>query len=128
MATTPNFASTVKCWNGTVTTGDTGRGTAAPTNKSTIVTPGASGSRIDEITITAAGTSTANIVRLFINVSALYYLFQEVLTSAITPSASTASFTTTLSFNSFVLPSGSLLVATVNTTETYHITAFGGDF
>ena len=126
MATTPAFASTVKAWNVSISSADTSR--TAPTNVGTLVTAGASGSRIDEVTITAAGTSTTNVVRLFVYSGSVYYLYQEVLISAITPSASVTAFTTTLTFNSLVLPSGYSLRVTTNNAEAYHVSAFGGDF
>lgn len=126
MAASPNFAATPRYGGASISTADTSR--TAPTNVETVFTAGASGSRIDEVTITAAGTSTANVVRLFIYTGSTYYLLQEVLISAITPSAPQDSFSTTLTFNSLVLPSGHSLRATTNNAETYHVHAFGGDF
>jgi hypothetical protein len=126
MATAPAFASTVKAWNVSISSADTSR--TAPTNVGTLVTAGSSGTRIDEVTITAAGASTANVVRLFIYNGSTYYLYQEVLISAITPSASVVAFTTTLTFNSLVIPTGYSLRVTTNNAETYHVSAFGGDF
>lgn len=126
MATAPNFASTPRYGGVSISTADTSR--TAPSNVGTVFTAGSSGSRIDEVTITAAGTSTANVVRLFIYTGTTYYLLMEVLITAITPSASVDSFTTTLTFNSLVLPSGHSLRATTNNAETYHVSAFGGDF
>ena len=126
MAAAPAFAATPICSAVSIGTADTSR--TAPTNVGTVLTAGASGSRIDEVTITAAGTSTSNVVRLFIYTGSVYYLLQEVLTTAITPGASQDSFTTTLTFNSLVIPTGYSLRATTHATETYHVLAFGGDF
>lgn len=126
MATAPNFAATPRYGGVSISSADTSR--TAPTNVGTVFTAGSSGSRIDEVTITAAGTSTANVVRLFIYTGTTYYLLMEVLIVAITPSASVEAFTTTLTFNSLVLPSGHSLRATTNNAETYHVSAFGGDF
>jgi hypothetical protein len=126
MATTPNFASTVRYSGVSISTADTSR--TAPTNVGTVFTAGSSGSRIDEVTITAAGTSTSNVVRLFIYTGSTYYLLQEILAIATTAGASTPSYTTTIAFNNFVLPSGYSLRATTHASETYHVSAFGGDF
>lgn len=126
MATTPNFASTVKAWAVSIATADTSR--TAPTNVGTLVTAAANGTRIDEITITAAGTSTANVIRIFLYNGTTYFLYEEVLVSAITPSTSLASFTTTLTFNSLVIPTNWSVRVTTNNSETYHVSAFGGDF
>jgi hypothetical protein len=126
MASSPSFAATPRFSGVSIGTADTSR--TAPTNVGTVFTAGSSGSRIDEVTITAAGTSTANVVRLFIYTGSTYYLLQEVLITAVVASASTDSFTTTLTFNSLVLPTGHSLRATTHAAETYHVTAFGGDF
>lgn len=126
MATTPNFASTVRCSSVSISTADTSR--TAPTNVGTLFTAGSNGSRIDEIDITAAGTSTANVVRIFVYNGTTYFLLQEVLITAITPSASISSFSTAITFNSLVIPSGHSIRVTTNNAETYHVTAFGGDF
>jgi hypothetical protein len=126
MATTPNFAATPRCSAVSISSADTSR--TAPTSVGTLFTAGASGSRIDEVDITAAGTSTANVVRLFIYDGSTYFLLQEVAITATTPSASISSFSTAITFNSLVLPSGSSLRVTTNNAETYHVIAFGGDF
>lgn len=126
MASAPQFASTAKAAGVSISTADTSR--TAPTNVGTLWTAGASGSRIDEVDITAAGTSTSNVVRLFIYTGTTYFLLQEVLITAITPSATIPAFSTTLTFNNLVLQSGYSLRVTTNNAETYHVTAFGGDF
>jgi len=126
MATTPNFAATPRASIGQLSTGDTSR--TAPTSVATVFTAGSSGSRIDEIDITATGTTTSNVVRLFLYNGSTYFLLQEVLITAITPSASVPVYTTSITFNNLMLPSGYSLRATTNNTETYNVTAFGGDF
>jgi hypothetical protein len=127
MATTPNFASTVRCGLGTLSTADTAR-TGTPTNVVTVFTAGSSGSRIDEIDITATGTTTSGVVRLWIYNGTTYFLTQEILVTAITPSVTVATFTSVLTFNNFMLPSGHSLRATTNNAEGFTVAAFGGDF
>lgn len=126
MATTPNFASTVRAAAGALSTADTSR--TAPTTVVTIFTAGASGSRIDEVNVIATGTTTAGVVRLWLYTGSVYYLIEEVLVTAITPSTTVASFSTTLTFNNFMLPSGHSLRATTNNSEGFNVIAFGGDF
>lgn len=126
MATSPNFAATVRLSAGALSTADTSR--TSPTNVVTIFTAGSNGSRIDEVDITATGTTTAGVVRLFIYTGTTYYLLQEVLVTAITPSTTVATFTSTLTFNNLMLPSGHSLRATTNNSESFHVIAFGGDF
>ena len=127
MATAPQFAATVRNALGTLATADTAR-SGTPTNPVTIFTAGSSGSRIDEIDIIATGTTTANVIRLWIYNGTTYYLFQEILVTAITPSVTQAVFSSISTFNNFMLPTGYSLRATTNNTEGYNVIAFGGDF
>jgi hypothetical protein len=127
MATTPSFAATVRVGLGTLATADTAR-TGTPTNVVTVFTAGASGSRIDEVNIIATATTTAGVVRLWIYDGTTYYLFEEILVSAITPSTAIATYNTTLTFNNFMLPTGHSLRATTNNSEGFNVIAFGGDF
>ena len=126
MATSPNFAATPRCSGVSISTADTSR--TAPTNVGTVFTAAASGSRIDEVWVTATGTTTTNTVRLFVHTGSTYFLLEEIVVTAITPTAGTQTYTTTLTFNTLVLPSGHSLRATTNNAETYHVLAFGGDF
>ncbi|NBX74718.1 MAG: hypothetical protein EBQ89_10555, partial [Alphaproteobacteria bacterium] len=65
MATDPNFAGTPLAGNAQISTANTNRdGTGT---LGTVVTAGASGSRIEEIVIEATGTTTAGMIRLFLN-------------------------------------------------------------
>jgi hypothetical protein len=126
MATSPNFAATVRAAAGALSTADTSR--TAPTTVVTIFTAGASGSRIDEVNVIATGTTTAGVVRLWLYTGSVYYLIEEVLVTAITPSTTVATFNTTLTFNNFMLPTGHSLRATTNNSEGFNVVAFGGDF
>lgn len=126
MASTPSFAATPKTGVVSIGTADTSR--TAPTNVGTVFSAGANGSRIDEVSVVAAGTTTAGVVRLFIYNGSAYFLLREVLVSAVTPSTSNQVFSSVIGFNNFVLPTGYSLRATTNNSETFHVTAFGGDF
>lgn len=126
MASTPSFAATVRASAGTLATADTSR--TSPTTVVTIFTAGSSGSRIDEVDIVATGTTTANVVRLWIYTGSTYYLLQEVIVTAVTPSTSQAVFSSVLTFNNLMLPNGYSLRATTNNSEGYNVIAFGGDF
>jgi hypothetical protein len=126
MANNPSFASTVRGTAVNISTADTSR--TAPTNVGTVLTAGSSGSRIDEIDVIATGTTTSGVVRLWLYSGSTYYLFQEVIVSAITPSTSQAVFSSTLTYNNLMLPSGWSLRATTNNAESFNVQAFGGDF
>ena len=127
MATQAQYASTVRAAVAQVTTANTNRnGTGAIV---TVFTAGASGSRIDDISIDAVATTTAGVVRLFINDGTTSYLFQEILVTATTPSTTVAVWSTTLLNQALVIPTGWSLRASTNNTETFNILVTrAGDF
>lgn len=127
MALSPQFAATVRCATGALSTADTAR-TGTPTNVVTIFTAGSSGSRIDEVDVIATGTTTSGVVRLWIYTGTTYFLLQEIMVSAITPSTTQAVFSSINTYNNLMLPSGFSLRATTNNSETFAVIAFGGDF
>jgi hypothetical protein len=126
MAAAPNFAATVRVSAANIATADTSR--TSPTNVGTVFTAGASGSRIDEINIVSTGTTTAGVVRLWVYTGSTYYLLQEVMVTDVTPSTTQAVFSSTSTYNNFMLPSGHSLRATTNNSESFNVIAFGGDF
>lgn len=128
MATTAQYASTVKSAIAQISTANTNRngtGTIA-----TVFTGAAGGSRIDDITITATGTTTAGVVRLFINDGTTSYLWQEILVSAITPSTTVQVWSYTLLNQALLLQNASWsLRASTNNAETFNvIVTRAGDF
>ena len=128
MATAAQYAATPRTAVGQVTTANTNRngtGTIA-----TIFTGGSSGSRIDDISIVATGTTTAGVVRLFLNDGTTSYLWQEILVSAITPSTTVQVFSFTLLNQALILASSSWsLRASTNNAETFNILVTrAGDF
>ena len=127
MATQAQYASTVRAAVAQVTTANTNRnGTGAIV---TVFTAGASGSRIDDISIDAVATTTAGVVRLFINDGTTSYLFQEILVTATTPSTTVAVWSTTLLNQALVIPTGWSLRASTNNAETFNIIVTrAGDF
>jgi hypothetical protein len=95
----------------------------------TVDTAGASGTRIDDITITATGTTTAGMVRLFLHDGTNARLWREVPVTAITPSATVQAFTATLSNLALVLQTGWSLRAATHNAETFNILVTrAGDF
>lgn len=128
MATNPVFAATPRNGVGQVSTANTNRdgtGTIA-----TIFTAGSSGSRIDQISVKATGTTTAGMVRLYVHDGSNARLWREVAISAVTPSASLASFASylNLSFDPLILQNGYSLRASTHNAETFNVIAMGGDF
>lgn len=128
MATTAQYAATARTAVGQVTTANTNRngtGTIA-----TIFTGGTNGSRIDDINIVATGTTTAGVVRLFLNDGTTSYLLQEILVTAITPSTTVQVFSFQLLNQAIILASSSWsLRASTNNAETFNILVTrAGDF
>lgn len=127
MSTTANYAATPRSALGQVSTANTNRdgtGTIA-----TIFTAGASGSRIDDITIIATGTTTAGMVRLFLHDGTNARLWAEVPVSAATPSGTVQAFAASLLNQSLILPSGWSLRASTNNAETFNVIVDrAGDF
>jgi hypothetical protein len=127
MATAAQYASTVRTAQGQVSAANTNRnGTGTIV---TVFTAGANGSRIDDIYITATGTVTAGVVRLYLNDVTNTYLWKENLVTAVTPSTTVAVFQTVLLNQALILQSGWSLRASTNNAETFNIQVTrAGDF
>jgi len=133
MSTSAQYASTPKFGSATLTTADTSL--TAPTTVGTIVTAGASGTRIDYIDIQGVATTVAGLINLFVYDGTSYILWQQVPVIAITSSTTSPAFTAYLSSNSnanimpLTLPTGYSLRAAASVAQTgVRVTAYGGDF
>ena len=100
----------------------------------TVLTAGASGSRIDGVDIKARVTTTAGAIRLFIHDGTTAFLLTEIPVVALTSSATAAAWewqgnTNTMS-NLFpiILPTGYSLRASTNNAESFNVFALGGNF
>ncbi len=130
MATDPAFASTPLVGSGLASaTLDTSL--TAPTNITTVVTAGASGSKIEEVTLQAVGTTAAGVVNLFRYDGATYHLIDQVLVVAITSSTTALAWRFTKSYTNLFLANGDSLrfAVTVSGLQSLiKVTAFGGSF
>jgi hypothetical protein len=130
MASTPIFAATPKVGNASLSLADASR--TAPTNVGTVLSGGASGTRVERVVVYATGTTTAGIVRLFLYDGSAYHLLSEISVTAITPSGTVGSFNAVVDFSGpnsvLIVPSGWSLRATTHNAESFQVTAFGGDF
>jgi hypothetical protein len=128
MATTAQYAATARTAIAQISTANTNRNGTGTIG--TVFTGGTNGSRIDDISIVATGTTTAGVVRLFINDGTTSYLWQEILVSAITPSTTVQVFSFTLLNQALILASSSWsLRASTNNAETFNILVTrAGDF
>jgi hypothetical protein len=133
MATSAQYAATARVGSATLTTADTSL--TAPTTVGTILTAGASGTRIDYIDIQAVATTSAGIINLFIFDGTNYILWTQVPVIAITSSTTAPAFQATLSSNvnanlmPLIIPTGHSLRAATSISQTgIRVTALGGDF
>jgi hypothetical protein len=133
MSTSAQYASTPKIGSALLTTADTSL--TAPTTVGTVLTAGASGSRIDYIDIQGVATTVASNINLFIYDGTNYILYAQVPVIAITSSTTAVAFAATISSNTnpnllpINLPTGYSLRATTSVTQTgVRVTALGGDY
>lgn len=133
MATSAQYAATPRIGSATLTTADTSL--TAPTTVGTVLTAGASGTRIDYIDIQGVATTSAGLINLFIYDGANYILWSQVPVIAVTSSTTTPAFQATMSSNvnanlmPLILPTGYSLRATTSVSQTgVRVTAQGGDF
>lgn len=133
MAATAQYSATPKFGSATLSTADTSL--TAPTTVGTIVSAGASGTRIDYIDIQGVATTVAGLINLFVYDGTNYILWQQVPVQVVTSSTTVPAFAAYLSSNSnanimpLTLPTGYSLCATTTIAQTgVRVTAYGGDF
>ena len=130
MATNPNYASTPRSAVAQISAANTNRdGTGTLV---TVIAGAASGSRVDDLTIQATGTTTAGMVRLFLSLDngTTNRLIREVEIAARTPSGTTPAFRAELLDLGIILPNANaLLRAATHNAEAFNIIASrAGDF
>lgn len=132
MSTSANYASTPNIGIGAISTANTNRDGTGTIG--TVLTAGASGSRIDAIDIKATGTTTAGMIRLFVHNGTTAFLLTEIPVIAITPNGTLPSWEAQLNTNTMsqvlplILPTGYSLRAATNNAETFNVIAVGGNF
>lgn len=127
MASTPNYPGTPRHGAAAISTSNTNRdGTGA---MGAVLAGVAAGTRVVEVVVQATGTTTAGMVRLFIDDGTTVRLVDEVPVSAITPSATVAAFRTIRRYDNLVLPSSSHeLQASTHNAEAFNVHAVGQDY
>lgn len=130
MAATAQYASTVRAVATQITTASSAVMGGTTAIGTLLLAAGASGTRIDDITIQAAATSTSGMVRFFISNGSTYsILLKEVQVSPVIVSGIQPAFTTSLSNLAWVIPSGMQLRATSETANAINIIITrAGDF
>jgi hypothetical protein len=126
MATSPQFAVTPRIGTVSIATADASY--TAPSNVGTLITGASTGTRIAEIVVKNAATSTAAIVRVFLYDGSTYWLFDEITVAAATGSSTVQQTRVSNTYNNLILPSSSWSVrVTTSVSQTTHVTAFGAD-
>jgi hypothetical protein len=129
--TSPIFVATPHIGSVRVNTANTahdGSGSLA-----TIITGTTNGTRIDKIVLSATSTTTAGMVRFYIDDLTNIRFWREVPVTAATPSGTVQQFTFTI-FSAdlqsplLVLPSTYILKCAPHNAESFDVIAFGGDF
>jgi hypothetical protein len=130
MATAPAFAATVNNASALASaTLDTSL--TAPTNIATIFTAGASGSKCEQVTMQAVGTTAAGVINLFAFDGATYHLIDQWLVPAVTSSTILLAWQSSRNYTNLVLKNGWTLRFTVTVAGLQSLvkgSAFGGDF
>lgn len=132
MSTTANYAATPNLGLAAISTANTNRDGTGTIG--TVLTAGASGSRIDAVMLKATGTTTAGMIRLFVHNGTTAYLLNEIPVLANTPSSTAPAWEVQLNGSTMsqlfpiILPTGYSLRAATNNAETFNVLAVGGDF
>ena len=133
MSTSAQYSATPVFGAALLTTADTSL--TAPTTVGTVLTAGASGTRIDFIEVMGVDTTVSGIVNLFIYDGTTYTLWQQIPVVAVTSSTTATAFSTTTSTNNspnvmpMIIPTGYSLRATTTIAQTgVKVIAYGGNF
>ena len=128
MGTSAQYAATVQNGNAQVTAANAARdGSGAIVDVFAGASP--SGSRLDDLSITATGTTTAGMIRLFLHNGVTSRLWKEVTVSAVIPGANTPCWSADLKDMALVLKYGYKLQASTEKAETFNLNVTrAGDF
>ena len=126
MGTAAQFASVPK--NGTAQVSVANAGRDGTGTLATVYTAGANGARVDLLTVQATGTTTAGMVRLFLDIGGLIRLIREIPVAAVVPGAAASAFAVDVQLN-LVMQAGAILKASTQNAETINIIpTICGDF
>lgn len=131
MGAAPAFAATPVAWSGLVpATLDTSL--TAPTNVTTLGTAGAGGTKIEQITCQAVGTTVAGVINVFLYDGTTYHLIDQFLIAAVTSSTTARAWQSARSYANLILPSNSWSLRVTQTIagnqSLVKVTAIGGSF
>ncbi|HEX7276041.1 MAG TPA: hypothetical protein VF244_01580 [Acidimicrobiales bacterium] len=126
MAAAPTFTSTPRLASTAISTANTNRdGTGT---LGSVITGVAAGTKVFEVVVEATVTTTAGMVRLFIDDGTNVRLFDEIQVTAATPSGTVSAFRARRTYDNLILPSTShILKAGTNNAEAANVFAFAAD-
>ena len=135
MATSPQFAGTINRLGVAVkATADVAVATSGsaitPTASSfaTAFTPGASGSKIEEIAFVGTGTTLAGLIRVYVYDGTSYWLRDTVLVTAISNSTTAVPWSQVNTYTNLELKStDSLVVSSTVASQLVNVIVTGGD-
>ena len=126
MATSPSFAVTPRIGMAQVSAANTARdgsGTVV-----TVLIGASTGTRIAEVVVQAAVTTTAGMVRLFLTNGVTTRMFDEISIAAATVSATVKGTRVSTTYNNLVLPDSTWsLIASTHNAEAINVMALGAD-
>lgn len=126
MAVNPQFAATPRVGSVSISSAETSL--TAPTSFGTLITGVTAGTRVAEIVVKCAATSSAALVRVFLFDGTNYFLFDEIAVAAATSSNTVATARVSTSYNNLILPSSSWSVRVTTTiAQATHVTALAAD-
>lgn len=132
MADSPQFIATPRIGYGEITTGQTARATGTSTNLVEVIQGAATGTRINEIIVKAAGRPADSIVSIWLDNGSTKILFDEYDIGAPAADSNTvAAYRLSTAYANLLLPSASWKLfasCTVTPTSgTIIVWALGGD-
>lgn len=128
MSTDPQFAATIN--NGAQLLGAAETSLTAPTTTSTLVTAGATGTRIEEVVVKATATTVAGLVYLFLYDGSTYHLFDDIVIAVVTQSTTVPPFRASKTFQNLMFKTGWSLRASQSISgnaSLLKVHALGGD-
>lgn len=103
----------------------------APTHGVTIFTAGASGSKVDQITVQGVGTTVLAVCNIFAYDAVTYALIDQFLITAVTPSTTALAYEAIHTYENLILKANETLVATQEVAGNQSLLMLcseGGDF
>jgi hypothetical protein len=119
MALAPQYAATPI--NGAVNIATANAGRDGTGTLGTLITASGNGMRVDDIYITATGTTTAGTVRMFLSNGTTNYLIQEFIVSAVTVSSTNPAWSQPINNKGLVLQSGWSLKFSTQNAESFNV-------